>query len=258
MRKIHRNICLWRLTIFYCMVMIATCVYAQEINVNKQKNLYVALGSADILDTYLSPFSYNGTHVAVSYENFKKNDYYDGILSFSKVTNPAGNVNEYAGDLRWRYAKLYDIFNKGDFSVKIGPMAVLDLGVLYNERNGNNPAQGRFSLMADLSSYAQYNLRIGKRKFPIRYLIDVPMIGAAFSPNYGQSYYEIFSMKKTDHNVVFAHVGNTPSLRHRLTFDVPTSKGSISLGYMGIYDQSLYNNLRYHSYSHNFIIGFSL
>lgn len=224
----------------------------------KVKSMYMTIGSSNELDTYLSPYCYKGKRVGFTYERIGKHVFFDGSLAVAWMNNPAGNVKEYGGDLRWRYAYMYDVLKMKNFMVKVGPMGVLNTGVLYNERNGNNPAQAKVSLMADFSALIQYKLHVGRMAFPLRYHVDVPFVGVAFSPNYGQSYYEIFILNNTDHNAVFAYFGNTPSLRHKFTVDVPVADRYITLGYMGVYDQSLYNHLRYHNYSHNFIIGFCL
>jgi hypothetical protein len=47
-----------------------------------------------------------------------------------------------------------------------------------------------------------------------------------------------------------------PSMRHLLTADIPLGRHILRLGYNGQFNQSAFNELRYHSYSHNFMIGF--
>jgi hypothetical protein len=76
-----------------------------------------------------------------------------------------------------------------------------------------------------------------------------------FSPNYGQSYYEIFSLGNYDHNVVPTTVASTPSMRHALTADVPLWGLTWRVGYMGDYRQTRANGLKYHSYSHLLMVG---
>ena len=130
------------------------------------------------------------------------------------------------------------------------------LGGIWNTRNGNNPGQAKLDLCIDLSGMAYYNLRIGKKNCLLRYQVNIPFVGMAFSPNYGQSYYEIFSLGHYDRNAVFAHIGNMPSMRHLLTADIPLGRHILRIGYNGQFNQSTFNELRYHSYSHNFMIGF--
>ena len=74
---------------------------------------------------------------------------------------------------------------------------------------------------------------------------------------FGQSYYEIFSLKDYDHNCVFANFINTPSMRHLITLDIPIGRNTLRIGYAAEFMQSKWNGIRYHAYSHNFMIGFT-
>ena len=71
---------------------------------------------------------------------------------------------------------------------------------------------------------------------------------------------EAFTLGNYDHNVVFANVVNMPSMRHLLTLDVPLSRRSrtaLRVGYVGELMQSTFNHIKYHSYSHCLMIGFT-
>ena len=76
-----------------------------------------------------------------------------------------------------------------------------------------------------------------------------------FSPTYGQSYYEIFSLGHTDDIVHFTSLHNQPSLRHWLTADMKFRSFALRLGYMADMQQSRVGALRTHDYSHTFMIG---
>ena len=94
--------------------------------------------------------------------------------------------------------------------------------------------------------------------FTLRYEVRVPMIGIMFSPAYGQSYYELFNNGNYDNNIVFTSVA-IPQLRHQLSAEYPISKNTnIRIGYFGDYRQSKPNNLKQHTYTNSFLIGFTL
>jgi len=111
--------------------------------------------------------------------------------------------------------------------------------------------------MIDLTGGAQYSIKAFNRDWLIRYSLSIPFAGLAFSPQYGQSYYEMFLLDDYDHNCVFANFVNMPSMRHLLTLDIPIGHNILRVGYAGEFMQSRFNGLRYHSYSHGFMIGFT-
>ncbi len=222
-----------------------------------QKTYYVGIGAADVLDTYLSPYSYKGVHVSLAREVQYVHTLHNLSVSAAFADSPAGNVDEYVGDIRYGVAHQFELLNCNGFSLKAGPMGSALLGAIYNSRNGNNPVQAKVALTADFSVRAGYDLRIRNCRFPLQYTLCVPCVGVAFSPNFGQSYYE-FSLGVYDRNVKFANVFNSPSLNHRLTVGIPIGDNVLKVGYMGRVDQSVFNHLRYHYYTHSLIIGFEL
>ena len=145
-----------------------------------------------------------------------------------------------------------------------------NLGFVYNTRNGNNPANARFSL--DIGPAVAFDLPLGApghfrgvsispgdcAHYPavIRYEASAPLAGLMFSPNYGQTYYEIFTQGNYDHNVVPTTIGSTPSFRQMLTVDFRLARTTWRIGYLGTIEQARVNNLKQHTYTHSLVIGF--
>lgn len=240
---------------------VSSCVMAQEgMQAKPVKRLLVGMGSANVMDSYLSPYSYKHNDIRIDwiYEECRKKGV-DGMgLHIASMENMARNVREYDFGLYVQTAFHLLHHHMGQFDAKAGPMGYLYMGGLYNERNGNNPAQARLSLMADLSAMVTYDFSLWRKSFQLEYSLDIPFVGVAYSPQFGQSYYEQFVLNDYDHNCVFAHFINTPSLRHRLLLNFPFFDKRWFIGYNGVMDQTKYNGLRYHSYSHQFLIGWKL
>jgi len=105
---------------------------------------------------------------------------------------------------------------------------------------------------------ASYRFQLFKKMVIARYELSLPLLGVQFSPNYGQSYYEIFSRGNYDHNIVPTTFVNAPEWRQMLTFDAQLSKRfTLRIGYLGNMQQSRVNGLRQHIYTHRFLIGFT-
>lgn len=222
----------------------------------------IGIGAVNILDTYLSPEKYRGTELRyISHTLRERRDsrwsrllVHHGNISYSD--NRSGNGGEMAGAYTFSYGVHYNWnFFGGSLNVKAGAQADVNVGFLYNTRNSNNPAQARLSLNISPSAAATYRFRLWERNYSLRYELSVPLMGLMFSPNYGQSYYEIFSRGNYDHNIVPTTFGSTPSLRQMLTFDFTLGRTTLRLGYMGDFQQAKVNNLKYHSYSNMLLIG---
>lgn len=235
-------------------------LYSNKVITNAQM---LGIGGASILDTYLSLEEYSGWELRYVSHTIRRREggrWFRMLMhqgSFAYADNRSGNGSEMAGMYTFTYGVHYNWdFMGGRFNVMAGAQADLDVGFLYNTRNGNNPAQARLALNIAPSAAATYRFRLGRVPMSARYQASVPLFGVMFSPNYGQSYYEIFSRGDYDHNVVPTTVASTPSLRQMLTVDFTLGKTTFRVGYLGDYRQAKVNNLKYHTYSNMFLIGF--
>jgi hypothetical protein len=106
------------------------------------------------------------------------------------------------------------------------------------------------------SATAAYNFSIGSQHFSARYELNLPLVGVIFSPNYEQSYYEIFCQGNYDQNIVPTTFISAPTFRQVASVDWHFSQRmSLRLGYLGNYLQSNVNNLKSHIYAHRIMIG---
>ncbi len=225
----------------------------------------IAVGASNILDTYLSPEKYKGTEVRYISHNTRplRRAHLSSIVmhqgQFSYVSNRADNNNELEGAYNFLYCLRYNWQITPAFKVEAGGGIEADIGFLYNTRNGNNPAQLRLSASLTPSFAATYDLAIKSCDLRIKYEGTAPLAGLMFSPNYEQSYYEIFNRGNYDRNIVPTTIVSTPSYRQMVTLDIrPSAKWRstwLRAGYLGDYQQAKVNNLRYHQLSHMFVLG---
>lgn len=226
------------------------------------RSTMIGIGGMNRLDTYLSPIDYKGTSLrfisSVMREHKCEWDMqytYEGNIDYT--SNPSDNANQIAGSFDFTYALMHrwEMLD-GRLKLRAGGMGTLDIGFAYNMRNsGNNPAQGYASLSLGGEGMASYTFPLWHRSFIVSYEARLPLLGIAFSPNYGQSYYEMFSLGNYDHNIVMTSIA-TPSLRQMVALDVPlTEKAALRLGYLADIRQGKPNNLKQHIYSNSFIIG---
>lgn len=227
------------------------------------RSVLLGFGKTNQFDTYLSPMEYTGWQVSFLLQSERMTHLADRHISFqstfhgafSSADNPAGTANYLGGRLAYDAAWHYHYSPLPRLDLKGGAMVGADIGFLYNDRNGNNPAQGRFALDVSLSAGASYSFSIKKLPIGVGYQADLPMVGMMFCPDFGESYYEI-SKRGVGHNLLCAHPGNALSLRQLLTLDFRLRRITLRIGYLCDIRQQNANNLKYHDVSHSFMFGF--
>ena len=232
-----------------------------SIPLRTNNTISASIGSANMYDTYLSPLEYKGFSIHLMYEQMRRTTWFDYKfykqqifeLDLSKGDNPAKNVSEYWALLSYRIGGHYMVYNTDNFRLGLGGLWDINGGVLYNERNGNNPASARAYSNLNLSVTASYKFKWGA----VRWQIDSPFMGILFSPKYGQSYYEI-SLGNSVGLVNFASYHNQRALRNYISIDIPINKYTIRVGYMGSWYQTKVNDIQTHQYTNSFVIGFPI
>lgn len=228
------------------------------------RSVMVGAGKTNAYDTYLSPLEYRGPELRFMHESMRMTRLMGGRVSAQRIVqvnasstdNISKSGKSYSGMFNWTYALHYQYNVDDRLKILFGPMLDLNGGFIYNTRNSNNPAQAKVYGSIDASAMAIYKLRIGRYPMTLRYQANIPFIGVMFSPEYGQSYYEIFSLKHSGNNVLFTSFHNAPTVRQMLTLDFPIGKTIMRVGYLYDIQQAKVNNLKSHFYSHNFMIGF--
>ncbi len=253
--------CLTFLTVF-------PCIYAQKDSLKSTHYVVHATtfgaGHANVFETYLSPLEYTGQSIRIMHERIRMTRLMDGHVSAQNIfqinashtKNPAKSATSYAGLVNWSYTLHYQFLLNDQLKLLFGPMFELNGGAVYNERNSNNPAQAKAYGGFGGSGMLVYKFNIRNCPFILRYQANFPLLNIMFSPEYGESYYEIFSLKNKGNHVLFTSLHNAPSIRQMVTLDFPIKQSIIRIGYVCDIQQAKVNNLKSHAYSHDFMIGF--
>ena len=235
---------------------------AQKVITNSQM---IGIGGTNVLDTYLSAEHFKG--FGISYlshtERQRTGHRWSTILeheaNLSSVKDRVDKKQELEGAYNLYWGKLYSwqlLDNR--LCLQAGGLLNASLGFIYNTSNSNNPAQARAHLNIMPTAVASYRFQLFHKNMVARYEANLPLAGIQCSPNYGQSYYEIFSRGNYDHNIVPTTFVSAPEWRHLFTIDTAvSSKFTLRIGYLGNMQQSKVNGLRQHIYTHRFIIGFT-
>lgn len=237
----------------------------------ERRNMLIA-GTANSLDTYLSPLTYRGTELRFTSQTVHnrpgRNWTYSlthGLRLARETMRTNDGVRLEGGyDLSCSWQR--KIVNRtvgywGRLMVTAGAGVDATVGFRYNAQNSNNPAQAEAAVCFTPAMAADWRFflvspKSGRRHtLGLRYEAAVPLVGMMFSPAFGQSYYEIFSRGNYDHNLCTIWVGNAPSLRQRLLFNFKLLKRHFFIGYEGDYRQARVNDIKYHRYTNAAVLG---
>lgn len=222
------------------------------------------VGSASLADTYISPLKYDGWSAAFHYERMQamKFDPDRWIMRLSasvevdRTQNPARNAVMWMGsiDASWGMLRRWKL--PWSLTVAAGGSTGINLGCLYNDRNGNNPASAKAAWIVNATAMAAWNVTLGRLPVTLRYQPTIPVTGVFFSPDYGELYYEIY-LGDDSGLVHAAWWGNYFAMENLLTADLHFGGTSLRLGYRNNILSTKVNHITTRVITHAFVIGLS-
>lgn len=231
----------------------------------EERSLSWGGGYTNMVDTYLSPLRYDGPHVALLSECFSQAATPGGrwfvqslfALHGDYTTPASGSGLTVGGMADYGYTYYYSMpISHQALSIYVGPQAQLRIGGIYNLRNSNNPAQLKLGVNVAASAMAKYAFTLWKTPMNVRLQADMPLLGTAFGPDYGQSYYEIFYLGHDEGCVHVTAPHNNLSLRTKLSYDMEFRSCTMRL----TWQEDLYHwqlgNQQYRMFTHSVMIGY--
>lgn len=220
------------------------------------------IGSAHCCDTYLTPLHYSGWHAAFDYGRMQAMRHnpdrnimaLDARLAVSRTLNPAGNASMWSISLRPRWTMMWRYRLPGGLTFAGGGEAAAEIGALSLMRNGNNPVSVKAAVTAGITGMAVWNGSVGRLPVTIAYRPSMPLIGAFFSPDYDELYYEIWlgNHKGLCHA---AWPGSYFRLDNLLTADLHFGATTLRVGYRCNILSTKAAGIVSRDISHAFVIG---
>lgn len=221
-------------------------------------------GKSEIIDTYLSPLKYTGDKFSLSAEwmkALKQNPQhlsmiFDAAIYGDICKSPARNSSLYNIGIDFGWHIFYKYQPIKGLTIGGGSGTIINAGTLYLPRNSNNPVSAYASIDASINAIASYSLNIGKVPIRITNRTTLPSLGVFFSPDYGQTYYEIY-LGSHSGLVHFGWWGNHFSLDNHLSASFAIGNISLRLGYRFNIKSSYINNINTRHTSHAITFGIS-
>ena len=215
------------------------------------------------LDTYLSNYNHKGVGLTYSHEAFRNASTGNYRWKYQKQLNITagyalqGSSMQYTALINYNWSGYHPFKVTKGLTLLAGVQIQLEGGALYNPAGGNNPAAAKLRTALAASGMAIYHFPVRGNNWIARYQLDIPLMGAMFAPEFGQSYYEIFGLGHASNIVAFTHPGNNPSWRHMLSLDIPMRATTLRISYTSDLYQSRINDINCHIYRNTFAIGFA-
>lgn len=199
----------------------------------------VALGEAFARDTYLSASSYDG--FAIGFENdnwtgkepdrlfrFGRNH---ADLYFGFLTNPLGGGSTLELSGREYAGFMWPAVNCRQCDLLIGPAAMCELGVIYNQQNSNNPVNINGYVGAGVCVDNTFRFSVFRYGMALQATLFMPLAGIGFAPDYDQPYWYMLNYGDFGKALHFTTPFNNTSLTQQVALVFPVKGNRLRIGY---------------------------
>lgn len=247
---------------------------AQNIRI-KATDYQIGLGKTYLFDDYLSPLPHYGNSIRLSNGNIKplkwdlpnslettfKDARWFNQMTFTLTASygqSLANSFLYYGYTDIRDYLLRQLISTNKWNVSIGPFAAISCGGRYCLQNGNNPGDIDASTDIGASILTSYHLKLWNTSVKLNYQGSLALAGIAFSPEYAESFYEIFYLRNHDNVIKFTSLNNRQNWTQQFSVDIPLPNriSSFRLSYWNEGRVSLLNNIRTRVLTNQLSVGY--
>ena len=227
------------------------------------KAISIGSGSQREYDSYLSPLLYEGSGFTLMSERLKyfslrsnKFSWYsEGNFQIGLLDNPAQSATMMPFTFRYFFGVHRHIRPVQNMNILVGAMGNMDLGGRLLMQNQNNPYSLNWSTNLWISAMGYYHLPLRRTTLTFREHFAMPIGGVMFSPEYMQTYYEIFVLGKTDNVIVPTSFGERLAWRNKISMDLPVPFCTFRLGFLAERTVTNVNLLETRSTNLSFLVG---
>lgn len=222
----------------------------------------IEIGHKDVLATYLSPLHYTGTDVAVSgswskampFNPQKAIMHFDAGMAFSDLLNPAETAKMIGLNAWFKWGMSWRTMIPWQMQLTLGGTVGIDGGAYYLLRNGNNPVEALANANLAARASLAKPVKIGKLNVLLRDEMSLPTFSLFFSPEYGETYYEIW-LGNHSGLVHGGWWGNNFRFDNLLSATLDFGRTAMTIGYRFKADTQWANNLNTKIITHSLVIG---
>ena len=214
-------------------------------------------------DAYLSPLEYTGFNV--HYQNEWHLPYFANMEQMTQLVkfklNAGRSINSAFSNLMYHatadvaWGAHYHYVLLPDFNWLVGGTCNLAVTGKYVGRNVNNPGSVDCSMNLNFSTGLQYNFRLFKQQFRVRYMMQTPLLGCMFVPELGASYYEMFDLFHLKNAFHFSSIHNMNAINENLFLDMRFKRSSWRIGVDRSFASWSANQLRFKRHELVFLLG---
>lgn len=222
----------------------------------------IGIGGENAYSSYLSPLVYDGTVVTLFGDWRKALPFSpeNAVMEFSAnvggawMHNPPVTTTMLDVDMGFSWGMAWRKRLPRSLQLTAGGDVILDGGCLWLTSNGNNPVSARAFAAVAAKGSISWHTRIGRLPALVADAVRVPLAGLFFSPEYGETYYEIY-LGNHSGLVHPAWPGNHFSLTNHLTVSLDFGRTAMQVGYRFEADTSWANHISTRIFRHIFTIG---